>query len=362
MTTHGVRAALLALALAGCATGEAREAARGEGPELMRLDSVALLEDDTLYLGRPRDFTVDPLDGGFYVADGFANRVVRYDRAGRPVGSYGKKGNGPGELAQVARVLATDSLLLVADIARRVLNVYDRASGAFRRELDGTGIPGTAVRAGGTVWFGAQDLARKTSLMRLDAGAAKLAHLGPMPGEYLRSQPLAGIYNGVHPVAWADTLLVGFAGSAELWLLRPDGSEIGRVGIPSARRRGVPADAVERLETLDFPGMFSLLSVLFGVYRLPGGDFALVHYDQEIGDAGDITSEVWVSVLSRDRTRVCPDRRLSVSTDAQPRTTMRGDTLFVLEQTVEDQAATTFIRSYRVGAEGCAWQAVAKAE
>ena len=104
-----------------------------------------------------------------------------------------------------------------------------------------------------------------------------------------------------------------------------------------------------------------MTSVLFGVRRLPSGEFALVHYDQEIGDAGDVHTRMFVSLLSRDRTRVCLDRERSLSPDAQPRTAFRGDTLFVLQQTVADQSAVTFVKSYHLSDDGCAWRPVAPA-
>lgn len=344
-----------AAALAAC--GESGPGETGAGPELVRLDSVELRESDTLFVGRPRDFTVDPGDGAFLVSDGYANRVVRYARAGTPVRTYGHQGGGPGEFTQVGKVFAADSLLLAGDAGRGILNVFRLATGEHVGALRDAGILGTGAAAGGGMVLGAQSLERRTSLVRWTPGGDSLARIGGLPPDYLASQPLAGIFNGVHPAAWADSLLVGFAAGPELWLLAPDGSRVERVQVPAARRRGVPEGLAGRLEKMEFQEMFSATSVLFALRRLPAGGFALTHYDQAIDDAGNIQAELYLSLLSADRRRACVDTRVPASRDAQPRTSMRGDTLFVLEQRVDGQAARTLVTWYRVSPRGCAWRA-----
>jgi hypothetical protein len=347
----------LAAAIVACDAGAGHHTSRA-GPELVQVLNIDLAEHDTLYIGRPRDLTIDPVDGTLHIVDSFSSRVLRYGRNGRPLMQYGRKGRGPGEFSQLTKVTALDSLLLAADIGSRRLSVFDKQTGEFIRDFSGIGIPGTAAGWQGRMWWGAQDLDSRTSLLLWETGADSLRKLGPIPEEYFRSQPLAGIYNGIHPTAWADTVLIGFAGSADVWLLHSDGRAIGRQRIPALRRRGVPPDAVQQLETMEFPEMFRLLSVLFAVHRLPGGDFAMVHFDQEIGYSGDITADVYVSVLSADRSMVCVDRYLPVVQHSQPRVAFRGDTLFVLEQRVEGHRSTTSIRGLQVQTANCDWQPV----
>ena len=354
----GLLALAAALGAAACTRGEA--AARGAGgPALVRLDSVELVESDTLFIGRPRDIAVNPADGTLFVSDGFANRVVRFDRAGRPLRSYGRAGTGPGEFVQVSKLFVIDTLLLAGDIGRARLNLFRLDDGRYLRNFLRVGVLGTSGGAPAPgLLVGAQNIDRGTSLLAWTGSGDSLRQFGPIPPDYFRSQPLAGIFNGVHPAAWADTVLVGFGASPDLWLLTPAGQVLQRIRVPAVRRKGVPDDMATRIERLPFPKMFSMSSVLFALRRLSSGEFAMVHFDQEIGDAGDIHARVFVSLLSRDRTRTCVDRDLPVAYDTQPHVAFRGDTLFVLEQSVQGERATTFLKTYRVDGSRCEWQPV----
>ena len=87
---------------------------------------------------QPTDVAVAP-NGDIYVADGHVGggtavgnaRIVRFDRRGEHLGSFGKKGMGPGEL-DVPHALAFDSRgrLFVADRQNNRLQIFD-ATGKF---------------------------------------------------------------------------------------------------------------------------------------------------------------------------------------------------------------------------------------
>ena len=341
---------MVALAAAACGT----DARRGEGgPALEPLFATRLAETESVYLARPRDLWVEP-GGDYFVSDAFFNRVVRFGRDGRPRATYGAMGKGPGEFTQVGIVFALDSVLVATDYARAVMNAFDPRTAAFRWQKPLEGIVTSALPHGGEVWFGAQDMARRTGALRWNPATGAHAHLAPLPPDYLRSPALAGIYTGGSVARWADTVMVGMAGGRTLGLYALDGKRLGEAAVPARRRRGVPEDVARRIERLPFPEMFSLASVLFQLNRAPGGAFNLVHYDQEI-DGRQVTARVWVSRLSPDRARACVDRELPVSRDAQPVTALRGDTLFVVDQTVDGDRAATTLRAFRIGEAGCRW-------
>lgn len=92
-----VRVALFAgmILIPGCSpeSGE-RVTAGAAGPALIPIDSILLLEPDTLYIGNPYTPVIDPLDGSFHIPDIFSGRVLRFGRDGRLMLAYGRPGEG----------------------------------------------------------------------------------------------------------------------------------------------------------------------------------------------------------------------------------------------------------------------------
>jgi hypothetical protein len=356
------RAALACVLIAAAACGPrtdagAPRAAEGSGPALQRLWTVRVEESDTAYLGRPSEFSVEPTDGSFYVADRFFGRVVRIGRDGRVLRTYGRKGAGPGELVDVGHPFAVGGRLFVTDVGRGHLSEFNASTGAFRRNYRYQGML-TSAEPGpdGNVWLGLQNAESRTGAAHWSAGTDTFRHFAGLPLTYRQSQPLAGIYTGVSVTSWADTVLVGYQGSDDLVLFSTGGHTLDTLRVPVARRRGVPADIVARLEKLQFPEMFRTASFLFAARRLPSGELGLVHFDQEI-EGRSITSTVYVSALSADLRRACVDALLPATPDAQPHVSFRGDTLFVLEQRldpVSDRPVTT-ISAHRVSTRRCRW-------
>jgi hypothetical protein len=313
---------------------------------------VALLESDTLYLGRPAALAVDSSDGSLYVTDGFWGRVLRFSPSGELLRAYGTRGEGPGELKGPSALALAGGELLVSDVGKRELSRFDLATGRFVGSTRYSGIARSLEPAGGGLWLGLMNVEGKTSLGRWTASNGRVTNLGAVPAEFTQSPPLAGIYTGVQVVAWGDTVLAGFMGLNRLVLFRADGSVIRNVRVPVRERRGEVTDVVGTLAKLEFPEQFGANSSLFRMHRLPSGNFALVHYDQVI-DGNLITAKVYLTLLSRDFARSCADRRIAVSEDAQPYTAFRGDTLYVVQQRVAEERAASFVDRYRIREDRC---------
>ena len=108
------------------------------GTLVMSLGKPGVAGDGPGEFNQPTDVAVAP-NGDIYVADGHVGggtavgnaRIVRFDRRGQYLGSFGKKGMGPGEL-DVPHALAFDSRgrLFVADRQNNRLQIFD-ASGKF---------------------------------------------------------------------------------------------------------------------------------------------------------------------------------------------------------------------------------------
>jgi hypothetical protein len=316
---------------------------------------VTFQEADSLYLSSPGDFWVSPDDGSFYIADRFAGRVVQYDRGGRPRRVFGRKGSGPGEFRQVSTMFTRGDELYVDDVARRAFNVFYLRTGAPVRVMPHEGIFYDIRFQEGVAWLGVQNLERGTSVARWNPGAERLDYLLPLPDEYRRSAPLAGVYNGVFVAPWADTLAVAYQGSDEVYLFGADGRTLDTVGVPVVRRRGVPDDLVERLPRMQYPEIASAASSVFGFNRQEDGSLVLIHFDQAVAGSV-ITARVYVSLVRSDRRAACVDGELPVAADTQPRVLFRGDTLLVMQQQIKGERPESSITAYRIAADACRWQ------
>lgn len=110
-------------------------------------------ENDWLF-NRPTDVAWGR-DGEIYVSDGYGNsRVVKFDRTGRFLKAWGKRGTGPGEFI-LPHSVAVDRAgrVYVGDRENMRIQIFD-ADGNFLREWPGIGYPyGLAITADQHVWM-----------------------------------------------------------------------------------------------------------------------------------------------------------------------------------------------------------------
>lgn len=353
--------ALAGLSLAACAPDEPPRP-RDAGIAPVALDSVLLRESDTVYLAAPT-FMASAPGGDLYVSDGMNGHVLRFARDGRLLVRYGRRGAGPGEMGTpVAAALLGDSLLAAADWRHNRVSLFRQADGAFVRSVQNGGMPFWMEARGDTVWMSSVNLKRKTSLTTWRTGEDSVHSFGRLPREYEQSPILLEAHPYATMARTGDTLLVGFTGHRGLFLTRPDGTVFDTVVVPAARRRGVPADMLERFaKPMENDEIASMVSALVAMHRLPSGDIALMHMD--VATEGRlITATGFLSVLSRGLDRACLDIPFRFQQDGRPVVAFRGDTLLVLEQKiVSETRAETFVRSYRVDTTGCRWVPTGKA-
>lgn len=315
--------------------------------------TVQLVESDTLYIGQPGGL-VAPRSGDFYVGDRFASRVIRYAADGHPVSVLGRKGYGPGEFIAPQPLLVRDTLLFVADNQQLRLQVIHAQSGAPKSNHLYSGVLYSAASTEMETWLALNDRPNRTSVARFDPGERLSGNLVAWPDVYARSVRLAAIYDAVYLDAWSDSLVVAYQGTDDLLFVAGD-EEVGRVTVPARRRRGAAPGLASRLDTGPVAAAFSRLSAVFGVKRLTGGEVAVVHFDQTLMDDGfvNVVVDVFLSIVSADRTVVCSDHLVTSTRYTQPAIAFRGDSLFVLTQKVDDAAATTSLTAYRVLGDSC---------
>lgn len=229
--------------------------ATAAAPSCASSTALTLQEHDTAYVGQPREFTVDPYDGSYYVADRLAERVLRFDRRGVLRLLYGRKGRGPGEITGIGPMLVTDSSLYVSASENARIERFDRGSGAASGAFRVSGYVTSFVRDGDEAWIGSYDPERPTSVSVWETGTQRLRHLVPIPAEYERSARLGGSFPGVFVAPFGDSLLVGFMGTPYIVVATREGMVTDTVSVPlqpplSGRHRrgdaGSAAGAIQR--------------------------------------------------------------------------------------------------------------------
>lgn len=357
-----MRPSLLLVALCGaCVAAEAPRAARSTpGPLVTAVDSVQLVESDSVFVGLPMAFGLDG-SGDLYLSDAFSHRVLRFDRRGRLLTTYGRSGRGPGEFQTPAAItIVADSLVVVDDFLPRVLSVFDRESGAHRRSIRHDGQGASAAAVGDTVFLGALTMERGTGMAAWDLRTDSLTYFASVPAEYRQSRSLSLSHPVVFFARWADSLLVSYSGHQDLFL-HTGARSVDTIDIPAIRRRGVPRDMVARFARDPSPEeFFGFSSLLVGLHRLSTGHVVAVYFDQVL-EGPLVRATGHVSVVSPDFQSACVDGRLDVSEDVVPRIAMRGDTLVTVEQVMlGDQHAATIVRSHVLDMQHCTWLPLAR--
>lgn len=314
---------------------------------------IQLIEDDSFYVGRARDFAVDA-QGAFYVADALAGRVLVFGSDGNPLRSFGRRGTGPGELGQIGPIAVSETTVWVVDIDDRQVHAHDRQTGVVKGSLSYMGMATTLLARGEELWAGDLSIADAASISRWNPGDTDPTRFGRFPEAYRQSNPLYSIYNVVSVAFTGSRMVAGLAASDVLWVYEAGSTTpADSVVIPQKARRGVPPGFAEDIGQLAFEEMFAGASYLMGVHALSGDRLFLIHYDQEM-DSGNLSSSAFGTVLDSALRPVCVDILLRQRDAGQARFATRADTLFRLDQLVTDDYARVEISSWKVGdGEAC---------
>jgi DNA-binding beta-propeller fold protein YncE len=109
---------------------------------------------DETHFGRPAEIAWLP-DGTFFVADGYQNRrVVKFDRNGRYVTSWGSQGSAPGQFGGIVHCVAVDAQrrVYVADAGNRRIQVFDENGKFLEQWPDITSPTHILVTQDQSVW------------------------------------------------------------------------------------------------------------------------------------------------------------------------------------------------------------------
>jgi peptidylamidoglycolate lyase len=176
-----------------------------DGTPLFTLGEPHVGAWDANHFNEPTDIQIRP-DGTFYVSDGYVNsRVAMFDKNGKWVHEWGKKGSGPGEFSNPHGMTFVPGSLdvLVADRENARLQLFDRA-GMFKRQWVGVKDAQTTGRVfcvaadpDGNYYVGIRRAdydTQHTGVLKLDRDWNIVTAIG-------FGQPGGPVFNAVHDIA-----------------------------------------------------------------------------------------------------------------------------------------------------------------
>ena len=148
--------------------------------------------DDGTHLGAPQDLAFLP-DGTILVADGLRNaRIAKFDKEGKFIGSWGSRGNGPGQLSGVhAIAIDRERRVYVADRSNHRVQVFDEKGTVLDIWPDLRQPNDIFVSADGHIWVVDGTNAR---LLQFDRNGKRLymwGTYGTQPGQFWEPHQIA---------------------------------------------------------------------------------------------------------------------------------------------------------------------------
>jgi hypothetical protein len=313
-------------------------------------------------------------DSTLFVIDGSARRVVAFDSELRPLRTYGRAGNGPGEfVGPTTLAFWGRDTLAVMDLSAQAVLLFRRSDGAFIRKLQTPGVARSAASVPDALLLGTFSASSGTSAGILRSGDTAVLAAHPLPAPIL-ANPLA-------MRAFPLTTISGLGDSVALLFVARSSLFIGKIGdaalaelpIPSRIRNAVPdsADAAlapimqspERMLLFPVPVWLEwrpdgLIVVVFRQFRARTGKLS---GNFERADS-EVIASVFVTIIDRAGQRACVDLEVPTDWSEQPTVFAFGDRIFALGHRIETNGSPTLeLRSYPLPIATCNWSPIESA-
>jgi hypothetical protein len=327
---------------------------------LQLVDSIRVSENDTLFLARPFHIVGGPA-GHYFVVDGTEARVLEIARSGQIVRTFGRRGRGPGELERpYSATVSGDSILAVMDNGQKRVIMYDIRTGKYRGSFPQLGWLPSLQFSDRELLAGVLEVDSGTAVVRLALTGDRVGAEGVLPAVLQRHPMLRSGFGAVTFTQAAEGIFAAFEVSQSVFHWQRGDRVAEEIPVPKVRRKGVREDLFDELvrdpskaAALAFDRSLPLLLSSIGP-----GILGLVTVDGQMTPTG-IAGTLSLTVIDLRRARACPDIVVPAGEDPRPQVTLAGDTLVVLEQSMDTrgQPALT-IRRFLVRPESCTWLAI----
>lgn len=239
------------------------------------VERITLEENDEVVIVQPF-VTVDDA-GRFVLAEPRESQVRVYAPDGRLERIVGRRGEGPGEMMMpTAARMAPDGRVIVGDVGTARVTIYS---------ADGEGAPETlaspiampsdlrALAEGGYLVVGVDPTRSGDPLLHVwDGTEDGLRSFFPMPvAEKDRGMALSTAY--VHTAMTGDTIWAVFSLNDTIYRFGPDGTDRGRIVVPTAASPSLPVMEGER--QADFIEALEAVTRVFNLFVLDDGTLAV---------------------------------------------------------------------------------------
>lgn len=163
-----------------------------DGRVLMVLGRRDTAAEDTWLFNRPTDVAWGK-NGEIYVTDGYGNsRVVKFDKHGNFIKTWGKRGTGPGEfILPHSVVVDREGRVYVGDRENQRIQIFD-ADGEYLREWTGVGYPyGLFITPDQHVWMADGGFGRVIEIDPAGRILGAFGEPGHAPGQFAWAHFLA---------------------------------------------------------------------------------------------------------------------------------------------------------------------------
>lgn len=348
---------LVCLTIVAGASPGAATAQPTRSPSLIVLDSITVQETANAVIGRMSGFAA-ATSGMFYITDAASSRILEIGPSGRINRTFGRRGQGPGELTRPTHItLVGTNLLVVLDGARLVAFDLRTGAAAWQRPLPRLSDGIAAINS--AIVVTSLSVPRRSSLVMFMGPDDEAIPSGPFPHPYGRSAPIDGTFGLALRVAplRGDTVLVAFHANEYVYWGSLGSNVYDSARVARLARNGAPPAVIDRasrdLQALQETAY--ALSAPWALAPLGRNRIAYVAADQRLL-AGRLAGTLYVSVIDRTNRRTCPDARVPISDDPPGYVAFIGDTLVVAQQD-EDISLNprTIIRRYRLETSTCEW-------
>lgn len=332
-----------------------------------RLTAIdTLVESDSFYVARLTRAFIAP-DGHVFVSDQVQRRVVEFDTGGKPVMSFGRDGDGPGEFrGPTAMTTWGADSVVVTDITTRRVSVFRRSDGDFLWHAPGLGSVASVAPRGASLVVASLMPDSLTTIGILSAGSRAFRAALPIPDSLVRQQlGLAAFPRSVVAVSprhvvvavlWSDVAFVSDTS------LSPQYSFL----LPRRTRRPIPPNLDEALQAATGANRFTIMPLLSTIEVLQNGWLVFVHKDWTappggVADAARVTIDarmrVFATIVDLENRRACADIELPADWAENPHFVSDGSTMVGIGHAVTESARPTLeVRRFDLSLESCVWE------
>lgn len=362
LVVSAMRLCVLGLAASCGSSGDVASEAQPNGAVGVTIvDSVRLNESDTAFIARPAGLAI-AANGDAFVADNANKRVYHFTQGGAFVKSISQRGNGPGEVSSFGVIaLASDSILVINNLARLRVEVFDARSG---KHLWGRALPAFSHQVStdnGFLYASAPDPQSRSSILSFASQTDSIKRAGILPSILSQNPILVGPFGAMAHDVRNGRIVESFEASDYVYSSMLNGPA-DSILLPKLRRRGAAVKELQATAKDTAQGRTALFksSVPMLASTMSGSIVAVVHADVEL--VGNLfKGKYFLSLVNFKTRQVCIDLPLPVPVDPLPRLAMKSDTLIAVVQHADaDDAPSAYLVRMHVDVSACPWNHVGR--